>query len=95
MRYSISDTAEWGDYVSGPRVITEDVKANMKAVLTDIQNGKFAKEWIEENETGRPKYNAIKESEAKHPIEKVGEELRGMMPFVGQKVNKETVGTKA
>ncbi len=95
MRYSISDTAEWGDYVSGPRVITEDVKANMKAVLTDIQNGKFAKEWIEENETNRPKYNAIKESEAKHPIEKVGEELRGMMPFVGQKVNKETVGTKA
>lgn len=95
MRYSISDTAEWGDYVSGPRVITEDVKANMKAVLTDIQNGKFAKEWIEENETGRPNYNRIKKAEAEHPIEKVGEELRAMMPFVGQKVNKETVSTKA
>ncbi|MBO2536593.1 MULTISPECIES: ketol-acid reductoisomerase [Rummeliibacillus] len=95
MRYSISDTAEWGDYVSGPRVITEDVKANMKAVLTDIQNGKFAKEWIQENETGRPKYNAIKKAEAEHPIEKVGEELRAMMPFVGKKLNKETVGTKA
>ncbi|MGX9134697.1 ketol-acid reductoisomerase [Rummeliibacillus sp. JY-2-4R] len=95
MRYSISDTAEWGDYVSGPRVITEDVKANMKAVLTDIQNGKFAKEWIEENQNGRPKYNAIKQAETEHQIEKVGEELRAMMPFVGQKVNKETVTTKA
>ncbi len=95
MRYSISDTAEWGDYVSGPRVITEDVKANMKAVLTDIQNGKFAKEWIEENQNGRPKYNAIKKAETEHQIEKVGEELRAMMPFVGQKVNKETVSTKA
>ncbi|MFJ8260883.1 ketol-acid reductoisomerase [Rummeliibacillus sp. NPDC094406] len=96
MRYSISDTAEWGDFVSGPRIVTDQVKAAMKDVLTDIQEGKFAKEWINENETGRPKYNAIKKAESEHQIEKVGEELRAMMPFVGNKVEKETVGsTKA
>ncbi|WP_397538723.1 ketol-acid reductoisomerase [Rummeliibacillus pycnus] len=96
MRYSISDTAEWGDFVSGPRIVTDQVKAAMKDVLTDIQEGKFAKEWINENETNRPKYNAIKKAESEHQIEKVGEELRAMMPFVGKKVEKETVGsTKA
>lgn len=82
MRYSISDTAEWGDYVSGPRVITEDVKANMKKVLEDIQSGKFAKEWLEENANGRPRYNEYKKREQEHPIEKVGVELRKMMPFI-------------
>ncbi|MFC5540721.1 MAG: ketol-acid reductoisomerase [Bacilli bacterium] len=82
MRYSISDTAEWGDYVSGPRVITEDVKANMKKVLEDIQSGKFAKEWLEENANGRPRYNEYKKREQEHPIEKVGAELRKMMPFI-------------
>lgn len=82
MRYSISDTAEWGDYVSGPRVITEDVKANMKKVLEDIQSGKFAKEWLEENANGRPRYNQIKQAEKEHQIEKVGAQLREMMPFI-------------
>ncbi|WP_107839888.1 ketol-acid reductoisomerase [Metasolibacillus meyeri] len=82
MRYSVSDTAEWGDYVTGPRIITDDVKANMKAVLTDIQDGTFAKDWIKENETGRPRYTKYKEDGANHQIEEVGRKLRAMMPFI-------------
>ncbi|ARJ39724.1 ketol-acid reductoisomerase [Sporosarcina ureae] len=84
MRYSISDTAEWGDFVSGPRVIDADTKARMKDILTDIQSGKFAKEWIEENKNGRPNFNAIEEAEAKHQIEEVGQKLRSMMPFINE-----------
>ncbi|PIC79908.1 ketol-acid reductoisomerase [Sporosarcina sp. P18a] len=84
MRYSISDTAEWGDFVSGPRVIDADTKARMKDILTDIQSGKFAKEWIEENKNGRPQFNAIEEAEAKHQIEEVGQKLRSMMPFINE-----------
>lgn len=84
MRYSISDTAEWGDFVSGPRVVDADTKARMKDILTDIQEGKFAKGWIDENENGRPNFNAYEESEAKHQIEVVGEKLRAMMPFVNE-----------
>ncbi|PIC89030.1 ketol-acid reductoisomerase [Sporosarcina sp. P21c] len=84
MRYSISDTAEWGDFVSGPRVIDADTKARMKDILTDIQSGKFAKEWIEENINGRPNFNAIEEAEAKHQIEEVGQKLRSMMPFINE-----------
>lgn len=94
MRYSISDTAEWGDFVSGPRIIDASVKDRMKEVLTDIQSGKFAKEWIEENETDRPKYNAIKKAESEHQIETVGEKLREMMPFINEgkkQVKKEVV----
>ena len=87
MRYSISDTAEWGDFVSGPRVVDADAKARMKAILTDIQEGKFAEGWIQENENGRPNFNAIEKSEAEHEIEKVGQKLRAMMPFVNQSVN--------
>lgn len=82
MRYSISDTAEWGDYVSGPRVINEETKARMKEVLKDVQSGKFAKEWILENQANRPQFNAIKAAEKEHIIEKVGRELRDLMPFV-------------
>lgn len=96
MRYSISDTAEWGDFVSGPRVVDADTKARMKDILTDIQEGKFAEGWIAENENGRPKFNAYEESEAKHQIEVVGEKLRAMMPFVneGKKtIQKEVVGS--
>ncbi|MFS0688610.1 ketol-acid reductoisomerase [Sporosarcina sp. 179-K 8C2 HS] len=96
MRYSISDTAEWGDYVSGPRVVDADTKARMKDILTEIQEGKFAEGWIAENENNRPDYNAYKESEAKHQIEVVGEKLRAMMPFVneGKKTKqKEVVGS--
>ncbi|WP_409289618.1 ketol-acid reductoisomerase [Peribacillus sp. SCS-37] len=82
MRYSISDTAQWGDFVSGPRVVNEDVKKEMKNVLTDIQEGRFAKGWILENQANRPVFNAVNAAESEHPIEKVGRELRAMMPFV-------------
>ena len=82
MRYSISDTAQWGDFVSGPRVINEETKARMKEVLEEVQNGEFAKGWILENQANRPMFNAINEREKEHPIEKVGRELRDLMPFV-------------
>ncbi|AXY26058.1 ketol-acid reductoisomerase [Suicoccus acidiformans] len=84
MRYSISDTAEWGDYMSGPRIITADTKQAMRDVLTDIQTGEFARNWILENQAGRPKFNAIKRNELEHPITEVGKELRGLMPFIGE-----------
>ncbi|QCR32612.1 ketol-acid reductoisomerase [Lysinibacillus sp. SGAir0095] len=84
MRYSVSDTAEWGDYVTGPRIIDASVKARMKEVLTDIQDGTFAKDWIKENETGRPRYNAYKKAGAEHQIEEVGSKLREMMPFINE-----------
>lgn len=90
MRYSISDTAQWGDFISGPRIINQSVKEEMKAVLKDIQEGKFAKGWILENQAGRPVFNAINARENEHLIEKVGRELRKMMPFVN-KQTKETV----
>ena len=82
MRYSISDTAQWGDFVSGPRVINEETKARMKEVLDDVQSGAFAKGWILENQANRPMFNAINNAENNHPIEKVGRELRDLMPFV-------------
>lgn len=82
MRYSVSDTAQWGDFVSGPRVINDETKARMKEILADVQSGEFAKEWIVENQVNRPRYNAINEMEKHHPIEKVGRELRELMPFV-------------
>lgn len=82
MRQSISNTAEYGDYVSGPRVITEQTKANMKAVLADIQNGSFAKGFVEDNKAGFPKFKEMRAKNAGHPIEEVGAKLRNMMPFV-------------
>jgi len=82
MRYSVSDTAEYGDYVRGPRVIDEMVKEEMGQILSEIQDGTFAKEWILENQAGRPTYNAIKRIEADHLIEEVGAELRQMMPWL-------------
>ncbi|HLR73174.1 MAG TPA: ketol-acid reductoisomerase [Pseudogracilibacillus sp.] len=82
MRYSVSDTAQWGDFVSGPRVINDETKERMKEVLADVQSGDFAKEWILENQANRPKYNAINTRENQHPIEVVGRELRDLMPFV-------------
>ena len=84
MRYSISDTAEYGDYVVGNRIITEDTKKEMKKVLTEIQDGTFAKNWLVENKVGRPHFNAMRRMEAEHPIEKVGKELRGMMSWIGK-----------
>ncbi len=82
MRYSISDTAEYGDYVTGPRIITEETKKEMKKVLTEIQNGTFANKWITENQVNRPFFNRMRAIEAQHPIEKVGKELRSMMSWL-------------
>ncbi len=82
MRYSISDTAEYGDMVKGKEIITEETRKNMKKVLADIQSGTFAREWILENQAGRPVYNSIKKKEENHLIEKVGKELRKMMTWV-------------
>ncbi len=82
MRYSISDTAEYGDMVKGKKVITSETRKNMKKILKDIQSGAFAREWILENKAGRPVYNAIKKKEENHLIEKVGKELRKMMTWI-------------
>ncbi|MEY2467987.1 MAG: ketol-acid reductoisomerase [Actinomycetota bacterium] len=82
MRYSISDTAEYGDYSRGPRIVTGETKKEMKRILGEIQDGSFAAEWIEENKNGRPRFNEMRKAGANHPIEKVGEELRKLMPFV-------------
>ena len=82
MRFSISDTAEYGDLTRGPRVINAAVKAEMKQILAEIQDGSFAKEWIAENRAGRPNFNQLRQSGRDHPIEKVGEQLRAMMPFI-------------
>ena len=82
MRYSVSDTAEYGDYSRGPKVIDPTVKENMKKVLLEIQDGTFAKEWITENDEGRPRFNRLRKENANHPIESVGKELRSMMPWL-------------
>ena len=82
MRYSVSDTAEAGDYTSGPRIVTAATKAEMKRVLDDIRSGKWAAAWVEENATGRKTFEATRKSERAHQIEKVGAQLRGMMPFL-------------
>ena len=83
MRYSISDTAEYGDVTRGPRVVNAKTKLEMKKILKEIQSGKFAKEWIAESESGRAKFNELRAAGAAHQIEKVGGELRAMMPFLG------------
>ena len=85
MRYSVSDTAEYGDYTRGPRVIDDMVKEEMEQILAEIQDGSFAKEWILENQAGRPVHNALKRLDAEHPIEEVGAELRKMMPWLKKK----------
>ena len=82
MRYSVSDTAEYGDYSRGPVVIDDQVKKNMKKVLETIQDGTFAREWIAENDEGRPRFNQLRKENSQHPIEEVGKELRGMMSFL-------------
>ena len=82
MRYSVSDTAEYGDYTRGPRVIDEMVKEEMRQILAEVQDGSFAKEWILENQAGRPVYNALRRMDEEHPIELVGRELRKMMPWL-------------
>ena len=82
MNYSISDTAEYGEMSRGPRVVTPQTKAEMQKILGEIQSGAFAKEWIAENENGRPNFNRMRDAAAAHPIEKVGAELRSMMPWI-------------
>jgi ketol-acid reductoisomerase len=82
MRYSVSDTAEWGDYVAGPQVVGEGSRRTMQKLLGEIQSGEFAKKWIEENKNGRPQFEAIRQTEREQPIEQVGAKLRKMMPFL-------------
>jgi ketol-acid reductoisomerase len=84
MRYSISNTAEYGDYVTGPRIITEETKKEMKRVLTDIQTGKFARDFVLENQAGQPTLKAMRRLGAEHPIEQVGAKLRAMMPWIAK-----------
>ena len=85
MRYSISDTAEYGDYVVGNRIVTDETKKEMKKVLSEIQDGTFARNWLTENMVGRPHFNAMRRIEKEHQIEKVGRELRGMMSWIDSK----------
>ena len=82
MNYSISNTAEYGEYVTGPRIITAATKAEMKRVLDDIQTGKFARDWVLENKAGQASFKATRARGAAHPIEEVGARLRGMMPWI-------------
>ena len=82
MRKKVSDTAEYGDITRGKRIINKQTREEMKKILGEIQSGSFADEWIKENQDGRPNYNKITEEEKEHPIEKIGKELRGMMPWM-------------
>ena len=95
MRYSISDTAEYGDVTRGPRIVTPATKKQMQRILKEIQSGKFAREWIAESESGRGNFNALREAGAKHQIEEVGKRLRSMMPWISagkQKVSEASGG---
>ncbi|CAK0768040.1 Ketol-acid reductoisomerase (NADP(+)) [Azospirillaceae bacterium] len=82
MRYSVSNTAEYGDYTRGPRIITEETKKEMKRILDDIQSGRFVRDWMLENKIGQPNFKAMRRRSAEHPIEQVGERLRSMMPWI-------------
>jgi ketol-acid reductoisomerase len=84
MRYSVSNTAEYGDYTRGPRIIDESVRARMRQVLDDIQSGRFAKEWMLECRVDQPSFKALRRRAAAHPIEEVGEKLRAMMPWIAE-----------
>jgi len=85
MRYSISNTAEYGDYVRGPQIITEETREAMRRTLREIQSGQFAREWILENKANRPFFNATKKRESQHPVETVGKRLRALMPWIKAK----------
>jgi ketol-acid reductoisomerase len=85
MRYSVSDTAEYGDYSRGTRIITEETRETMREILAEVQSGEFAREWILENQAGRPVFNALRRAENEHPIEEVGAKLRAMMPWLKKK----------
>jgi ketol-acid reductoisomerase len=85
MRYSVSDTAEYGDLTRGKRIITQETREEMKRILREVQTGSFAKEWILENQVGRPMFSALRRKEAEHPIEEVGKKLRSMMGWLQEK----------
>ena len=91
MNYSISNTAEYGEYVTGPKIVTAETKAAMKQALTDIQEGKFVRDFMLENQAGQPYFKATRRINDQHPIEEVGAKLRGMMPWIsaGALVDKE------
>ena len=82
MNYSISNTAEWGEYMTGPRIVTEETKAEMKRVLHDIQTGKFTSEWMQECRAGQARFKGIRRMNDSHQIEEVGSKLREMMPWI-------------
>ncbi len=84
MRYSISNTAEYGDYTRGPRIVTEETKREMKRILDDIQSGRFVRDWMVENQAGCPSFKAMRRNSAEHLIEKVGQKLRAMMPWIAK-----------
>lgn len=95
MHRRVSDTAEYGDYSRGPRIITAETRKEMKKILSEIQSGQFAKEWIDENKNGRPNYDRLRKAADEHPIEKVGAELRGMMHWITQPGEKQKIKEKA
>jgi ketol-acid reductoisomerase len=92
MRYSVSDTAEHGDYTGGPKIVTDETRRVMKQLLADIQSGAYAQGWIAENEAGRPTFNTLREADRNHQIEQVGARLRQMMPFLKPIATEDTVG---
>jgi ketol-acid reductoisomerase len=85
MRYSVSNTAEFGDYTRGPRIVTEETKMEMKRILKEVQTGQFAREWILENRANAPAFKAMRKAERNHPIEEVGRRLRRLMPWIKAK----------
>jgi ketol-acid reductoisomerase len=95
MRYSISNTAEYGDLTRGPRVVGDETRATMKKILAEIQSGEFAREWINENKTGVKKFNALREAEKKHQVEEVGANLRGMMSWLQKDSGKQAQKAEA
>jgi ketol-acid reductoisomerase len=92
MRYSVSDTAEHGDYTGGPKIVTAETRRAMQQLLDDVRSGKYAKGWIAENEAGRPTFNKLREADRNHQIEQVGARLRQMMPFLKPVAAEDTVG---
>lgn len=92
MRYSVSDTAEYGDYIAGPRIVTAQTKEAMRQLLANIRSGEFAKTWVAENDAGRPHFTAARLADADHPIEQVGERLRALMPFLDARVVRPDTG---
>jgi ketol-acid reductoisomerase len=86
MRYSVSDTAEYGDYATGKRIVNEETRKEMKKVLSEVQDGTFASNWILENQAGRPKFSLIKNMELQHPIIETGKKLRSMMSWINKPV---------